>query len=351
MRYKRKFIPLNLKREQLGHPKTFLTLSEEAQAFVAEIIDDSYSLRFSIDLEPDGDHRASLHGPPHLLDLFTALNLQIRCEIVSDGYGDTGGGAVACAGEPEELEKFAMALGLSNGCRVLDLMCGRGVLSSYLLKFAKAHGVIIQCSLCDSHPSQLENLDPNIQLLAADITIGDGRNLPYPSELFDAVAIRMGLHEVPYKDQPLVLQECYRVLKPGGPLLVWDLMPASAGVQDLLCAQKRKLSALTHRESLLLDRFFLREDQLLQLLSDAGFSQAERVSRTYYRDSTQDKLKTELGGDQYKLEILNSYLRERVTQAIIDEVCWEDSGQDISMMIPNCIYRTYKPINLEENTG
>ncbi|AWF81146.1 hypothetical protein BTJ40_10130 [Microbulbifer sp. A4B17] len=351
MRYKRKFIPINLKQEQLGHPKTFLTLSEEAQAFVSEIIDDSYSLRFSVDLEPNGDHRASLHGPPHLLDLFTSLNLQVRCEIVSDGYGGKADGAVTCEGKPEEFEKFAMALGLGDGCRVLDLMCGRGALSSYLLKFARAQGIVIQCSLCDSHLSQLEKLDPDVQLLAADITIGDGRDLPYPSELFDAVAIKMGLHEVPYRDQPLVLQEGYRVLKPGGPLLIWDLMPTSAGVQDLLCAQKRKLSYLTHRESLLFDRFFLREDQVLQLLIDAGFKQIELVSRTYYRDSTHDKLKAELGGDQYKLEVLNNYLRERVTQAIIDEVCWEDSGQDISMMIPNCIYRTYKPINLEENSG
>ncbi|MCO1334334.1 methyltransferase domain-containing protein [Microbulbifer sp. OS29] len=350
MRNKRKFIPLNLEDDLLGHPTTFLTLSEEAQAFVSKIIDDSFSIRFSIDFEPNSNHRASLHGPPDLIDLFTSLNLQVRCDIIADGYNvATPERAAIYCGQPQEFEKFALALGLGNDCKVLDLMCGSGTVSCYLFQFAQERGITIQCSLCDSHCEQLGLIDQNTRLKATDITIADGRGLPYPNELFDAVAIKMGLHEVPQADQPLVLQEALRILKPGGPLVIWDLVPGSGEVQDLLCAQKKKISALTHRESLIFDRFFLREDQLLRLLEDVGFKDTERVSRTYSRDSTMDKLKTEFGGDKCKLEILNSYLRERVTHAIIDEVCWEDSGQNISIMIPNCIYRTYKPVNLEDN--
>ncbi|BBM03693.1 hypothetical protein [Microbulbifer sp. GL-2] len=40
MRLNRRFVPLNLDEDITGHPIMLFSLSEEAQAFVSEIVDD-----------------------------------------------------------------------------------------------------------------------------------------------------------------------------------------------------------------------------------------------------------------------------------------------------------------------
>ena len=53
----------------------------------------------------------------------------------------------------------------------------------------------------------------------SNIKIYDGYNIPFESDTFDIVLIHMVLHHV-IKDHELLLKDVYRVLKPGGQLII-----------------------------------------------------------------------------------------------------------------------------------
>jgi len=52
------------------------------------------------------------------------------------------------------------------------------------------------------------------------VSLGDGRQLPLKSDSFDAATIAFGIRNIEERDQ--ALEEFYRVLKPGGQLLIME---------------------------------------------------------------------------------------------------------------------------------
>ena len=55
---------------------------------------------------------------------------------------------------------------------------------------------------------------------------------------FDAVIIKMGIHEVPLEEQANLLKEVYRVLKPGGKFVYISLI--GARLRGKICASIRE---------------------------------------------------------------------------------------------------------------
>lgn len=56
------------------------------------------------------------------------------------------------------------------------------------------------------------------QFGGADLIVDDTSNLPYANEEFDTVTIIAALNHIPYREK--VLAEAYRILRPGGVLLI-----------------------------------------------------------------------------------------------------------------------------------
>jgi ubiquinone/menaquinone biosynthesis C-methylase UbiE len=90
---------------------------------------------------------------------------------------------------------------LPSTTRVLDAGCGEGV-------------------LIDEYAGRLaiEGLDANYT--SPDIRHGSVCALPYPDAAFDRALCLDVLEHLPFDQQSLALSELYRVLKPGGELLV-----------------------------------------------------------------------------------------------------------------------------------
>ena len=109
--------------------------------------------------------------------------------------------------------------GLKPGGRVLDVAGGTADLSR---KFAKRVGESGQVVLTDINNSMLvigrdRLLDDGVVAPAVQC---DGEKLPFASGYFDCVSVAFGLRNMTHKDA--ALKEMYRVLRPGGRLLVLE---------------------------------------------------------------------------------------------------------------------------------
>jgi demethylmenaquinone methyltransferase/2-methoxy-6-polyprenyl-1,4-benzoquinol methylase len=109
--------------------------------------------------------------------------------------------------------------GVRTGGKVLDVAGGSADLS---LQFAKKVGPSGQVILTDINSSMLtvgrdRLLDAGFNPTAAQC---DGEKLPFPSNYFDCVTVAFGLRNMTHKDA--ALKEMYRVLRPGGRLLVLE---------------------------------------------------------------------------------------------------------------------------------
>ncbi len=131
-------------------------------------------------------------------------------------------------------KKIAMQhTGLKAGDHVLDLAGGTGDLTIYLSKQVGPTGEVV---LSDINPAMLEEgrarlidkgIAGNIQFVEAN-----AEELPFDDNSFHCVTMAFGLRNV--TDQNRALASIYRVLKPGGRLLVLEFSkPVAPGLNKL----------------------------------------------------------------------------------------------------------------------
>lgn len=108
---------------------------------------------------------------------------------------------------------------------VLDVGCGNGyVLSKYAAEGAEVFGIDITEAGVELCRKRFEYLK-----LKGDFRVADAQDIPFPDETFDCVCSMGVLHHVP--DTQKALDEIYRVLKPGGRLIVMFYHRQSAKYQ------------------------------------------------------------------------------------------------------------------------
>ncbi len=117
-------------------------------------------------------------------------------------------------------KRFAVGqAGLRPGQKVLDIAGGTGDMTRLFLKEVGRSGEVV---LTDINYSML-NEGRNRLLNEGTITPVaqcDAEKLPFPDNHFDCVCVSFGLRNMTHKD--MALAEMYRVLKPGGRLLVLE---------------------------------------------------------------------------------------------------------------------------------
>ena len=131
-------------------------------------------------------------------------------------------------------KRFATeASGVRGGMRVLDVAGGTGDLAA---KFALRVGRRGQVVIADINSSMLEvgrgRLADRGFAGNVDFVQANAENLPFPEDHFDRVCIAFGLRNVTHMDRALA--SMFRVLKPGGALLVLEFSrPAVPGLNRL----------------------------------------------------------------------------------------------------------------------
>jgi len=151
----------------------------------------------------------------------------------------------------------ALAPHLKPGASVLDLCCGSGEAAApWLAAGFKVTGLDVSPRALElaaqRHPTM-----QRIEGLAEDPPLGDGS--------FDAIQLSVALHEFPRRERAMVLEQCLRLLRPEGWLVVVDLHPAGPWLrlpQQLFCALFETETATA-----------MLEDDLPSQLQAIGFSQ------------------------------------------------------------------------------
>lgn len=166
------------------------------------------------------------------------------------------------------------------GQTVLDLAGGTGDLAA---KFARDIGVDGQVVLADINAAMLKEgrrrlVDRGIvnNLSLAQV---DAENLPFADRSFDCVAIAFGLRNV--TDKNAALRSMYRVLKPGGKLLILEFSKPARAIQPAYDLYSFRVLPMLGRfvasdedsyqylaESI---RMHPDQDTLVAMMQDAGF--------------------------------------------------------------------------------
>ena len=148
----------------------------------------------------------------------------------------------------KQIEKFER----DENVRLLDIGCGDGASSFFFQRIFSSW--------------QLEGIDvseesigaaKNRNIPSADFQVYNGLNVPFTDNSFDVVFIAAVLHHISFDLHYQLLQEIYRVLKPGGRLYVFEHNPLNPVTRHLVktCVFDKNAKLLSHAYTLkLLER-------------------------------------------------------------------------------------------------
>jgi demethylmenaquinone methyltransferase/2-methoxy-6-polyprenyl-1,4-benzoquinol methylase len=177
--------------------------------------------------------------------------------------------------------------GVREGSRVLDIAGGTGDLS---LAFLKRVGKTGQVWLTDINSSMLtvgrdRLLDKGFLNPVAQC---DGEKLPFPTDYFDCVTVAFGLRNMTHKDAALA--EMYRVLRPGGRLLVLEFSKVAKPLAPLYDLYSFKLlprmgelvanDAASYQYLAESIRVHPGQEELAQMMRDVGFAKVDYFNLT-----------------------------------------------------------------------
>ena len=176
---------------------------------------------------------------------------------------------------------------LKKGDKVLDIAGGTGDLSR---GWAKRVGATGEVWLTDINSSMLTVGRDRLlnEGLVLPVSLADAEKLPFPDNYFDLVSVAFGLRNMTHKDA--ALKEMYRVLKPGGTLLVLEFSKVFKPLAPAYDLYSFKLLPLMGKViakdadsyQYLAESIRMHPDQetLKQMMLDAGFDRVDYHNMT-----------------------------------------------------------------------
>ena len=117
------------------------------------------------------------------------------------------------------MSSLAQLLGPAHGGRVLDVATGRGGFVTSLLAALPDHDEIVGIDVVD-HAADFAATFPDLPVVRFELA--DAAALPYADATFDLAAVANSLHH--FVDPVPVLAEMLRVLRPGGRLVIAEML-------------------------------------------------------------------------------------------------------------------------------
>lgn len=122
--------------------------------------------------------------------------------------------ALSVGGEARFRELALQGLAIAPNTSVLDLCCGSGQTTQFLVKYSQ------NVTGLDASPLSLRRAKQNVP--QANYVEAFAEKMPFADHQFDIVHTSAALHEMQPQQLREILQEVYRVLKPGGVFTLVD---------------------------------------------------------------------------------------------------------------------------------
>jgi demethylmenaquinone methyltransferase/2-methoxy-6-polyprenyl-1,4-benzoquinol methylase/phosphoethanolamine N-methyltransferase len=170
---------------------------------------------------------------------------------------------VIFAGNVRKMMQAAIRLAaIQPGEMVLDVGCGTGTLA---IMAKEGPGRDAQIAGIDAAPEMIERARQKAAArhLSIDFQQGLAERVQFEDATFDVVMNSLMMHHLPGQLQGKAIAEMYRVLKPGGRLLIVDFEPPQKGLfKSLLTMILGEMTSIDNTK-------------LLPIVNDAGFQRVE----------------------------------------------------------------------------
>jgi ubiquinone/menaquinone biosynthesis C-methylase UbiE len=132
--------------------------------------------------------------------------------------------AVVFGGRRRALDaRLAAASGAGPGDRVLDVGCGPGHLARRLAGIVGPRGHVL--GIDASAPMIAYATARRRRPATCEFRVALGQELPLPDASIDVITSTFAMHHIPRDARTAALTHMYRVLRPGGRLLIADIHP------------------------------------------------------------------------------------------------------------------------------
>jgi demethylmenaquinone methyltransferase/2-methoxy-6-polyprenyl-1,4-benzoquinol methylase len=133
-------------------------------------------------------------------------DLSYRYQWLYDGI--SGLAALTVGGEGRFRQLALQGLTIDSDSQILDLCCGSGQATAFLVQLSQ------NVTGLDASPLSLKRARKNVP--NATYVEAFAENMPFADNSFDLVHTSAALHEMQPEQLKKIIQEVYRVLKPGG---------------------------------------------------------------------------------------------------------------------------------------
>lgn len=116
--------------------------------------------------------------------------------------------ALSVGGETRFRQLALQGLTIEPDTKVLDLCCGSGQATNFLVQYSQ------NVTGLDASPLSIKRAKQNVP--AAEYVEAFAEDMPFSNNQFDLVHTSAALHEMNSEQLQKILQEVYRILKPGG---------------------------------------------------------------------------------------------------------------------------------------
>jgi ubiquinone/menaquinone biosynthesis C-methylase UbiE len=122
--------------------------------------------------------------------------------------------ALSVGGEARFRQLALQGLTIHSDTEILDLCCGSGQTTQFLVKLSQ------NVTGLDASPKSLQRAQLNVP--EASYVEAFAEEMPFADNLFDVVHTSVALHEMQPQQLRKIINEVYRVLKPGGVFTLVD---------------------------------------------------------------------------------------------------------------------------------
>lgn len=237
-----------------------------------------------------------------------------------------------------------------DGQKILDLGSGYGACTRELVKFYPQYKFIF--TLSDNSDVQLnrskieipkifieQNSSSVVNFITDDIVYSK-----LEDNTFDVIIAKMVIHEINKNQQLNALEEIYRILKPGGKFIFWDLYLNNETKSFFQTIIKEK-DRLCEFDTLCNNRNFLTGCDIYNLFSKTGFKNILKEEDIMTPVITANRLKDEFKNDINLLERWHSFIIEKAKYTdpyILFNLSFKNFGDYMMITPPKAIITAYK---------